>query len=121
MVDVQPEQLWTILYNLQIPQLIPIFESNHVDGALLNMVGSLEDILSIDSSLPMKKIYAMKFFNFVKAWKDDGARIPRSLLITSPTQSVIHIVDTSPRDQVSLTNAFRNATLKIDMYTLFCL
>eukprot|EP01036_Dinobryon_divergens_P036858 gene36858-48073_t len=99
MVDVQPEQLQTILYNLQIPQLIPIFESNHVDGALLNMVGSLEDILSIDSSLPMKKIYAMKFFNFVKAWKDDGGRIPRSLLITSPTQSAIHIVDTSPRDQ----------------------
>jgi hypothetical protein len=60
------------------------------------MVVSLEDILSIDSSLSTKKIYVRKFFNSVQAWRDDGGRIPNSLLDSSKSpSSAIHIVDTA--------------------------
>jgi hypothetical protein len=82
LVDLQAEQVRVVLENLKIPQLVAPFESNHVDGALLNLVESPEDIVDIDSSL-IKGIFARSFFQQLKAWKEDGGRVPMRLLVTS--------------------------------------
>eukprot|EP01036_Dinobryon_divergens_P037255 gene37255-48704_t len=94
MKSIQPGQLRAILENLKISQLIAPFENNHVDGTLLDVVESSDDIVDIDRNL-IRGIYAKKFFNFVKAWKEDGGRIPRSLLIPSQQSPSTPTVDTT--------------------------
>ena len=82
LVDLQVEQIRAVLENLKIPQLIAPFESNHVDGALLNLAESPEDIVDIDRNLS-KGIFARSFFQHLNAWKEDGGRVPMRLLVTS--------------------------------------
>ena len=87
LADLQAGQVRVLLENLKIPHLITPFENNYVDGALLDLVESPEDIVDIDSSL-IKGIYARKFFNILKAWIDDGGRIPRSIITPSKQSSL---------------------------------
>ena len=82
LVDLQVEQVRVVLENLKIPQLIIPFENNHVNGALLNLAESPEDIVDIDSSL-IKPIFAKSVFQHLKAWKADGGRVPMCLLVSS--------------------------------------
>ena len=106
----QSGQLRVILENLIIPQLIAPFENNHVDGSLLDMVESSDDIVDIDRNL-IRGIYAKKFFNYVKAWKEDGGRIPSYLLIPSQHSPSTLTVD----------NTVTPTKVIADFYILHCL
>eukprot|EP01036_Dinobryon_divergens_P030290 gene30290-39511_t len=84
LIDLKTEQLRIILDNLNLPQLVAPFESNRVDGTLLDGAESSEDIVDIDRFL-IKGIYGKKIFKQLKSWKEDDGQIPTSLLV--PSQS----------------------------------
>lgn len=104
LADLQAGQVRVLLENLKIPQLITPFENNHVDGALLDLIESPEDIVDIDNSL-VRVIYARKFFNILKSWTDNGRRIPSSILTPSQPSSLASATPVKVISCFLLTNA----------------
>ena len=61
------------------------FQTNEVDGDLLNdCVESYQDLVDLGSA-EIKPIYARKLFKELTAWKNDNGRVPMKLLLTPQT------------------------------------